>query len=97
MTLIRNVLAWIAVAAVIAVMAPIVALINIIVVIIAAPIAAFSLVAYAIEEGLSVRFSTGDRWFTLNNRLSTVIGIITGTPAIVMNLAIENVYCLIHS
>ena len=26
-----------------------------------------------------------------------VIGIIAGVPAIVMNLAIENVYCLIHS
>lgn len=57
MRLIRNIFAWIAVAAVIIVMAPIVALINIIV----------------------------------------VIGIITGAPAIVMNLAIENVYCLIHS
>lgn len=47
MTLIRNVLAWIAVAAVIAVMAPIVLLVNIAVCCIASPIVGYLLAAYA--------------------------------------------------
>lgn len=92
MTLVRNILAWIAVAAV---MAPIVLLVNIAVCCIASPIAGYFLAAYATEEGIAD--GRGDKWVMINARLSAICGIVTSVPANLMRIAIENVYCLIHS
>lgn len=91
MTLIRNILAWIAVA----VMAPIVLLVNIAVYCIASPIAGYLLAAYATEEGIAD--GHGDKWVMISARLSAICGIIASVPANLMRIAIENVYYLIHS
>lgn len=95
MRLVRNILAWIAVAAVIAVMAPIVLLVNIAVCCIASPIAGYFLAAHATEEGIAD--GRGDKWVMISARLSAICGIVTSVPANLMRIAIENVYCLIHS
>ena len=95
MALVRNILAWIAVAAVIAVMAPIVLLVSIAICCIASPIAGYLLAAYATEEGIAD--GRGDKWVMINARLSAICGIVTSVPANLMRIAIENIYCLIHS
>lgn len=95
MTLIRTILAWIAVTAVVTVMAPIVMLVNCLFLVIAAPLAGFFLAAYALEEGISE--GGGDKWVVANNRLSAVSGVVIGTPTNLMRIAIENVYLSIHS
>lgn len=95
MTLIRTILAWIAVTAVVTVMAPIVMLVNVIFIVIAAPIAGFFLCAYALEEGIAE--GGGDKWVIANNRLSAISGVVIGTPTNLMRIAIENAYLSIHS
>lgn len=93
MTLIRTILAWIAVT--VTVMAPIVMLVNVIFIVAAAPIAGFFLAAYALEEGISE--GGGDKRVIANNRLSAISGVIIGTPTNLMRIVIENVYLSIHS
>lgn len=95
MTLIRTILAWIAVTVTVTVMAPIVMLVNVIFLVAAAPIAGFLLAAYALEEGISE--GGGDKWVIANNRLSAISGVVIGTPTNLMRIAIENVYLSIHS
>ena len=94
MTLIRAILAWIAVAVIVTVMAPIVMLVNAIFIVAAAPIAGFFLCAYALEEGIGD--GRGDKWVIANNRLGAISGVIIGTPTNLMRIAIENVYLSIH-
>ena len=95
MRIIRTILAWIAVTAVVTVMAPIVMLVNCLFLVAASPIAGFLLAAYALEEGICD--GRGDKWVIANNRLSAISGVVIGTPTNLMRIVIENAYLSIHS
>jgi len=94
MRLVRNLIAWIAVTAVIITMAPIVMLIYILANAVALPVGGFLLIAYAIVGGLPASAESSERWIVLNTRTTGLLGIITGVPAIVMSNAIEKAYSL---
>lgn len=70
-------------------------LVSIAVCCITSPIAGYLLAAYATEEGIAD--GRGDKWVMISARLSAICGIIISVPGNLMRIAIENVYCLIHS